>query len=83
MLTAARAAWKNEKPATIALAGSAVATDLGNNARVLIGKNAKITAANKLAMKAASKQFDVSLAVKLGLNGGGETQLAELCRGTG
>ncbi|WP_293810089.1 leukotoxin LktA family filamentous adhesin, partial [uncultured Phascolarctobacterium sp.] len=63
---------KNEKPATIALAGSAVATDLGNNARVLIGKNAKITAANKLAMKAASKQFDVSLAGKLGLNGGGE-----------
>jgi hypothetical protein len=63
---------ENEKPATIALAGSAVATDLGNNARVLIGKNAKITAANKLAMKAASKQFDVSLAGKLGLNGGGE-----------
>ena len=29
-------------------------------------------AANKLAMKAASKQFDVSLAGKLGLNGGGE-----------
>ena len=27
---------------------------------------------NKLAMKAASKQFDVSLAGKLGLNGGGE-----------
>jgi hypothetical protein len=63
---------ENEKPATIALAGSAVATDLGNNARVLIGKNAKITAANKLAMKAASKQFDVSLAGKLGLNGGGK-----------
>ena len=63
---------EHEKPATIALAGSAVATDLGNNARVLIGKNAKITAANKLAMKAASKQFDVSLAGKLGLNGGGE-----------
>ena len=63
---------ENEKPATIALAGSAVATDLGNNARVLIGKNAKITAANKLAMKAVSKQFDVSLAGKLGLNGGGE-----------
>ena len=63
---------ENEKPATIALAGSAVATDLGNNARVLIGKNAKITAANNLAMKAASKQFDVSLAGKLGLNGGGE-----------
>ena len=63
---------ENEKPAAIALAGSAVATDLGNNARVLIGKNAKITAANKLAMKAASKQFDVSLAGKLGLNGGGE-----------
>ena len=42
---------ENEKPATIALAGSAVATDLGNNARVLIGKNAKITAANKLAMQ--------------------------------
>lgn len=63
---------ENEKPATIALAGSAVATDLGNNVRVLIGKNAKITAANKLAMKAASKQFDVSLAGKLGLNGGGE-----------
>ena len=63
---------ENEKLATIALAGSAVATDLGNNARVLIGKNAKITAANKLAMKAASKQFDVSLAGKLGLNGGGE-----------
>ena len=63
---------ENEKPATIALAGSAVATDLGNNARVLIGKNAKITAANKLAMQAASKQFDVSLAGKLGLNGGGE-----------
>lgn len=58
--------------ATIALAGSAVATDISNNARVLIGKNAKITAANKLAMKAASKQFDVSLAGKLGLNGGGE-----------
>ena len=64
---------ENEKPATIALAGSAVATDLGNNARVLIGKNAKITAANKLAMKAASKQFDVSLAGKLGLNGGGRS----------
>ena len=63
---------ENEKPATIALAGSPVATDLGNNARVLIGKNAKISAANKLAMKAASKQFDVSLAGKLGLNGGGE-----------
>ena len=63
---------ENAKPATIALAGSAVATDLGNNARVLIGKNAKITAANKLAMQAASKQFDVSLAGKLGLNGGGE-----------
>ena len=63
---------QGEKPATIALAGSAVATDLGNNARVLIGKNAKITAKDELAMKAASKQFDVSLAGKLGLNGGGE-----------
>lgn len=52
---------ENEKPATIALAGSAVATDISNNARVLIGKN-----------QAASKQFDVSLAGKLGLNGGGE-----------
>lgn len=58
--------------ATIALAGSAVATDISNNARVLIGKNANINANNKLAMQAASKQFDVSLAGKLGLNGGGE-----------
>lgn len=64
---------KNEKPATIALAGSAVATDISNNARVLIGKNANIKADNELAMKAASKQFDVSLAGKLGLNGGGES----------
>ena len=63
---------KNEKPATIALAGSAVATDISNNARVLIGKKAKITATDKLAMQAVSKQFDVSLAGKLGLNGGGE-----------
>lgn len=63
---------ENEKPATIALAGSAVATDISNNARVLIGKNANITATDKLAMKAASKQFDVSLAGKLGLNGGGK-----------
>ena len=63
---------KGEKPATIALAGSAVATDISNNARVLIGKNATITAKDELAMKAASKQFDVSLAGKLGLNGGGE-----------
>ena len=59
--------------ATIALAGSAVATDISNNARVLIGKNANITATtDKLAMQAASKQFDVSLAGKLGLNGGGK-----------
>ena len=64
---------ENEKPATIALAGSAVATDISNNARVLIGKNANITANEELAMKAASKQFDVSLAGKLGLNGGGES----------
>ena len=63
---------KNEKAATIALAGSAVATDISNNARVLIGKNANINADNELAMQAASKQFDVSLAGKLGLNGGGE-----------
>lgn len=35
---------ENEKPATIALAGSAVATDISNNARVLIGKNANIKA---------------------------------------
>ena len=63
---------EHEKPATIALAGSAVATDISNNARVLIGKNANIKAGNELAMKAASKQFDVSLAGKLGLNGGGE-----------
>lgn len=63
---------ENEKPATIALAGSAVATDISNNARVLIGKNANITANEELAMKAASKQFDVSLAGKLGLNGGGK-----------
>ena len=63
---------ENEKPATIALAGSAVATDISNNARVLIGKNANIKADNELAMKAASKQFDVSLAGKLGLNGGGK-----------
>ena len=56
--------------ATIALAGSAVATDISNNARVLIGKNANIQAKNELAMKAASKQFDTSLAGKLGLNGG-------------
>ena len=63
---------EGEKPATIALAGSAVATDISNNARVLIGKNANIKAGNELAMKAASKQFDVSLAGKLGLNGGGE-----------
>ena len=61
---------ENEKPATIALAGSAVATDISNNARVLIGKKANITATDKLAMQAASKQFDVSLAGKLGLNGG-------------
>lgn len=59
--------------AKIALAGSAVATDISNNARVLIGKNANIKADNELAMKAASKQFDVSLAGKLGLNGGGES----------
>lgn len=64
---------ENEKPATIALAGSAVATDISNNARVLIGKNATITAKDELAMKATSKQFDVSLAGKLGLNGGGES----------
>ena len=64
---------ENEKPATIALAGSAVATDISNNARVLIGKNANIKAGNELAMQAASKQFDVSLAGKLGLNGGGES----------
>ena len=64
---------ENEKPATIALAGSAVATDISNNACVLIGKNATITAKDELAMKAASKQFDVSLAGKLGLNGGGES----------
>lgn len=64
---------ENEKPATIALAGSAVATDISNNARVLIGKNATIAAKDELAMKAASKQFDVSLAGKLGLNGGGES----------
>ena len=64
---------EHEKPATIALAGSAVATDISNNARVLIGKNANIKADNELAMKAASKQFDVSLAGKLGLNGGGES----------
>lgn len=63
---------ENEKPAKIALAGSAVATDISNNARVLIGKNATITAKDELAMQAASKQFDVSLAGKLGLNGGGE-----------
>ena len=64
---------EHEKPATIALAGSAVATDISNNARVLIGKNATITAKDELAMQAASKQFDVSLAGKLGLNGGGES----------
>ena len=64
---------ENEKPATIALAGSAVATDISNNARVLIGKNATITAKDELAMQAASKQFDVSLAGKLALNGGGES----------
>lgn len=64
---------EHEKPATIALAGSAVATDISNNARILIGKNANIKAGNELAMKAASKQFDVSLAGKLGLNGGGES----------
>ena len=64
---------QGEKAATIALAGSAVATDISNNARVLIGKNANITAKEELAMKAASKQFDVSLAGKLGLNGGGES----------
>lgn len=63
---------EHEKPATIALAGSAVATDISNNARILIGKNANIKAGNELAMKAASKQFDVSLAGKLGLNGGGK-----------
>ena len=63
---------EHEKPATIALAGSAVATDISNNARVLIGKNANIKAGNELAMQAASKQFDVSLAGKLGLNGGGK-----------
>lgn len=63
---------QGEQAATIALAGSAVATDISNNARVLIGKNANIKADNELAMKAASKQFDVSLAGKLGLNGGGE-----------
>ena len=61
---------ENGKTATIALAGSAVATDISNNARVLIGKNANIKAGNELAMKAASKQFDTSLAGKLGLNGG-------------
>ena len=65
---------ENEKPAKIALAGSAVATDISNNARVLVGKNANITATNnELTMKAKSKQFDVSLAGKLGLNGGGES----------
>lgn len=63
---------EHEKPATIALAGSAVATDISNNARILIGNNANIKAGNELAMKAASKQFDVSLAGKLGLNGGGK-----------
>ena len=64
---------EHEKPATIALAGSAVATDISNNARILIDKNANIKAGNELAMQAASKQFDVSLAGKLGLNGGGES----------
>jgi len=74
VLTAAKSGpGEHEKPATIALAGSAVATDISNNARVLIGKNANIKAGNELAMQAASKQFDVSLAGKLGLNGGGES----------
>ena len=62
---------EHEKPATIALAGSAVATDISNNARVLIGKNANIKAGNELAMKAASKQFGI-VGSKLGLNGGGK-----------
>lgn len=43
---------ENEKPATIALAGSAVATDISNNARVLIGKNANITAKEESCVQA-------------------------------
>lgn len=55
---------QGEKAATIALAGSAVATDISNNARVLIGKNANITAKeDRLHRSSLMYRWQVSLAL--------------------
>lgn len=59
--------------AAASVAGSVTVTSLTNNAKVLIGKNAVIKAAEKADLKATSKQTDVVLTGKLGLNGGGDT----------
>ena len=58
--------------AKVSVAGSATITNLANNAKVLIGKNAVINATEKADLKATSKQTDVALTGKLGLNGGGD-----------
>ena len=58
--------------AKVSVAGSATITNLANNAKVLIGKNAVIEATEKANLKATSKQTDVALTGKLGLNGGGD-----------
>ena len=58
--------------AKVSVAGSATITNLANNAKVLIGKNAVIKADKNAALKATSKQTDVALTGKLGLNGGGD-----------
>ena len=58
--------------AAASVAGSVTITGLTNNAKVLIGQNAVINAAEKADLKAASQQTDVALTGKLGLNGGGD-----------
>lgn len=61
-----------EKEAKASIAGSATVTNIANNAKVLLGKNAVVEAtAGKANLGAKSSQDDVVLTGKPSMNGGG------------
>lgn len=63
---------KSEDGATVALSGSANINNLTNNAKVIIGKNSKISGSGQVDLKATVTQKDVALNGKLGVTGGAD-----------
>ena len=65
---------KNVDPAKVGVAGSANVTYLDNKAKIIVGKNANITAGGKLNLDSSAVQKDVSITGKF-ITGGADTAI--------